>query len=143
MSRLHSIQIVFAAVIVVLTMSMNAQAEIPKKSREKLKEMASHQLIGTVTNTYERKETRGQFEFTLGVAEVAVEEVGKGTDIEKRDCVFVRYWNKRWTGSGNPPPDHYGHWNIPQKSDKAEIYVKGDRQSGFDVLSPNGFFERK
>ncbi|PQO46980.1 hypothetical protein C5Y93_05645 [Blastopirellula marina] len=132
-----------AAVALFLSIGLNAHADMVNKSQKKLEAEASHQLTGTVQRTYEQKETRNKFEYTHGVAEVAVEAVGKGTDIEKGDRVFVRYWKKRWIGRGNPPTDHYGHSNIPQKSDKLEIYVKGDRRSGFDALSPNGFYKSR
>jgi len=116
-------------------------AEIPKQSKDDLLASASHMVTGSIQRTYERKETLGDFEFTHGVAEVAVEKVAKGSDIATDDRIYVRYWSKKWIGSGNPPPDHYGHWNIPRKSDSAEIYVKGNRKTGFDVQSPNGFFQ--
>lgn len=143
MTASHPFLIVLVALAFSLTSCLAAQAEIPKKSQEKLAAEASHQLSGTIIRTYEQKEKRGGFEYTHGVAEVSVQAVGKGADIEKGDRIFVRYWKKRWTKNGNPPPDHYGHWNIPKESDQAEIYVKGDRKNGFDVLSPNGFFELK
>ena len=118
-----------------------ASAEIAEQSKEELKTSASHILTGTVVRTYERKEMRGGIEYTYSVAEVAVGHVHKGADVVADDRVYVRYWRKKWIGSGNPPPDHYGHWNIPVSGDTAEIYVKGDRKTGFDVLSPNGFFK--
>lgn len=136
---------VFPLVILALAASLvvvtYAEAEIPNKSLQELRASASHALAGTVQRTYEQKEKRGDFEYTYGVAEVAVERVGKGADFIAGDRVFVRYWRKKWIGSGNPPPEHYGHRNIPEKAGSAEIYVKGDRKTGFDVLSPNGFFK--
>jgi hypothetical protein len=132
---------VIIAQAVLLMAASFAHAEIPNQSKEELKASASHALIGTIQRTYERAEKRGDFEYTYGVAEVAVERVDKGDDIGPNDRVFVRYWHKRWMREGNPPPDHYGHRNVPEKTDSAEIYVKGNRSTGFDVLSPNGFFK--
>lgn len=138
-------QPVFPIVSVALAASLmvmsHANAEIPKQSKKELQASASHALTGTVERVYEQKEKRAEFEYTYGVAEVAVESVDKGADVVANDRVFVRYWRKKWIGNGNPPPDHYGHGNIPAKTDTAEIYVKGDRKTGFDVLSPNGFFK--
>lgn len=118
-----------------------AHAEIPKQSEKELRASASHAFTGTVVRIYSQEEKRGKFEYTYGVAEMAVEDVTQGTDVTANDRVFVRYWRKKWIGNGNPPPDHYGHWEIPAKTDSVEIYVKGDRKTGFDVLSPNGFFK--
>ena len=143
MTTTHPFLIMFVTVMLLSAISVTAQAEIPKKSKQKLNAEASHQLIGTVIRSYDQEEKRGNFEYTHSVAEVAVETVGKGTEIEKGDRVFVRFWKKRFVGTGNPPPDHYGHWNAPQQSDKVEIYVEGDRKSGFDVVSPNGFYAEK
>ena len=124
-----------------LLVMSDARAEIPRLSKEKLQAAASHALTGTVERIYERKEKRGDFELTYGVAEVAVERVDQGTDIVANDRVFVRFWHQKWMGNGNPPPGHSGHWDIPAKTDSAEIFVKGNRKTGFDVLSPNGFFK--
>jgi hypothetical protein len=119
----------------------SARAEIPNQSQEQLGASASHVLKGVVERTYEQKERRGDFEYTHCVAEIAVAQAEKGTEIAAGDRVFVRYWRKRWLAGGNPPPDHYGHRSVPDKSDSVEVYVKGNRKSGFDVVSPNGFFK--
>lgn len=135
---------IFSVALAASLIVMNyVNAEIPKKSKERLQASASHALTGTVERIYEQKEERAGFEYTYGVAEVAVDRVDKGTDIVANDRVFVRYWRKKWIDNGNPPTGHYGHWDIPAKNDSAEIYVKGDRKTGFDVLSPNGFFRVK
>lgn len=117
-----------------------ATAEIPNQSKPDLHAEASHVLAGTVRQTYERKEQRGHFEYTHCVAEIAVERVDKGTGVAAGDRVFVRYWRKKWTGEGHALPDHYGHRNVPGGGDSVEVYVGGDRKTGFDVVSPNGFF---
>lgn len=123
-------------------MTVEARGEIPKQSREELSESASHALVGKVVRTYERQERdQHDFEYTYGVAEISVDSVGKGSEIASSDRVFVRYWRKKWIGTGDPPPDHYGHWSIPNATDTVVAYVKGDRKTGFEVLSPNGFFE--
>lgn len=128
------------AAMIHLQSPADAHAEIPKASKEDLHASASHVIHGTVSRTYERKEKQREFEFTYGVAEVAVGRVAKGADMAANDIVFVRYWGKRWIGPGNPPPDHYGHCDVPEAADTVEVYVRGDRKTGFDVLSPNGFF---
>jgi hypothetical protein len=133
--------IVSVALSASLLVMSYANAEIPKLSEEKLQALASHALTGTIERIYEQKEKRGDYEYTYGVAEVAVKRVDKGTDVVANDRVFVRFWRQKWIGDGVIPPGHSGHWDIPTKTDSAEIYVKGDRKTGFDVLSPNGFFK--
>lgn len=129
--------------VLILAWAVPSSAEIPPLSKEELLQDASAALTGKVVETYERVRNVEDLEWTYGVAEIAVERVEKGSHIASRDRVFVRYWHKRWIGKGPPLPDHYGHWNIPSQGDVAQIYVRGDRKSGFDVLSPNGFFEVK
>ncbi len=132
-----------SSLVALLLIANVACGEIPKLSREELLSDASAAFTGKVVETYERVRKSETYEETSGVAEIAVERVEKGSDIAVGDRVFVRYWHKRWIGQGPPPPDHYGHWDIPTQGDVATIYVRGDRKTGFDVLSPNGFFEVK
>ena len=129
-------------IILALALSCTtARSEIPKRSEKQLTNSASHALVGTVVRTYERTAKRSRnFEYTYGVAEMNVKTVRKGSEVNPNERVFVRYWRKRWIGNGNPEPSHYGHGNIPKAGDVVLVFVKGDRQSGFDVLSPNGFF---
>lgn len=132
---------VLAASFLVTHSVRNANAEIPRQSKEGLHASASHSFIGTVHRTYERTEKREHSEYTYGVVEITVERVDKGKDFVAKDRVFVRYWQEKWTAGGSPPPGHYGHWDVPKERDVVEVYVKGDRTAGFDVLSPNGFFK--
>ena len=118
-------------------------AERPAQSRERLLESASHAITGTVVRTYERQEKKDDrgFEWTYGIAEIQVAMVTKGSDIQAGDRAFVRYWKKKWVGGGSPPPDSYGNWEVPEATDSVEVFVEGDRGTGYDVLQPNGFFK--
>ncbi len=138
--KAHSIWLFVGLALITFSVPGNALGEIPKRSQANLAAAATHAFTGVVQHTYSRTETKGNFEFTHSVVEILVERVDKGTDVAANDRVYVRCWRKNWLGAGNPPPDHYGHWGAPQTSDTVEVYVKGDRKSGFDVLSPNGFF---
>ena len=130
-----------AAVTLALLMASDCSAEIPKASAEELHAECSHAIAGNVVRTYTtRVQTSKNFEHTYGVAELIVEKVDKGQQITAGDRVYFRYWKKRWTGDGGPAPDHYGHWDGPKADDRVFVYVKGDRKTGYDVLSPNGFF---
>ena len=120
------------------------QGEIPKRSEPQLNRTASHVFVGTVVETYERqRKTGNRFEHTYGIAEIRVKAVEKGTDLALGNRVFVRYWRKRWIGDGPPPTGHSGHWNIPAAGNTVRVFVRGNPKSGFDVLSPNGFFSVK
>jgi hypothetical protein len=136
-------RIQFAGLAMSLVAITVANAERPAQSREQLLESASHAITGTVIRTYERheqKDDRG-FEWSYGVAEITVALVTKGSDIKSGDRVFVCYWEKKWVGGGSPPPDSYGNWEIPRAADSVEVFVDGDRETGYDVLNPNGFFK--
>lgn len=130
-----------AASLLVMICSEVANAEIPKKSKEELHSTASHAFSGVVHRTYVRTEKRAHSEYTYGVAEIVVNRVDKGKDVVARDRVFVRYWSEDPTHDGRVrAPGHYGHWDVPEERDTVEVYVTGDRTTGYDVLSPNGFF---
>jgi hypothetical protein len=121
----------------------DVNAERPAQSRERLLETASHAIHGTVVHTYERQEKKDGrgFEWTYGVAEIKVVRVAKGSEIKAGDRTFVRYWEKKWVGGGSPPPDSNGNWEIPSATDSVEVFVEGNRETGYDVLQPNGFFK--
>lgn len=124
-----------------LLLSLSASAEFPPLTQDQLQSNATHVIKGVVVNIYSRNERKDNWEYTFGVVEVDVRQVSKGQDILARDRVFVRYWRKTWLGDPNRiPDDNFGNDNIPTKGDIAEIYLMGDRQIGFDVFSPNGFF---
>jgi len=131
-----------AASLLVILCSEVANAEIPKKSQEELQSTASHAFSGVVQRTYVRTVKRDHSEYTYGVAEIVVSRVDKGKDVVARDRVFVRYWSEKPTNDGRfQAPGHYGHWDVPEERDLVEVYVTGDRTTGYDVLSPNGFFK--
>jgi hypothetical protein len=119
-----------------------AMAERPNKPREELVKEATQAFTGRVERLYHAAPVKeGEFEFTHGVAEMTVASVEKGTDLRAGDRVFVRHWRKRWVGRGSPPPDHYGHRTVPAEKQSVAVFVTGTRETGYDVLSPNGYFE--
>jgi hypothetical protein len=136
-------RILFAGLAASLVAITVANAERPAQSRERLMESASHALTGTVVRTYERQEQKDDrgFERTYGIAEINVSLVTKGSDIKQGERAFVRYWVKKWIGGGSPPPGSNGNWGIPMATDSVEVFVEGNRETGYDVLQPNGFFK--
>jgi hypothetical protein len=129
-----------AMLVLFLIWTGTGYSDIPNKSRDALTEGASHAIVGEVLNVFNRTEREQNLEYHYGIAEIAVRGVTKGTDIKVDDRVFVRYWRSRWLGSGSPPPSHYGHRDVPARTDVVEVYLEGDRRTGYDVMSPNGFF---
>ncbi len=112
------------------------------RSRGDLLTEATQVFEGRVERLYHASpEKEGSFEFTHSVAEMTVARVEKGTELRAGDRVFVRHWHKRWIGKGQLPPDHYGHRTVPAVKQTVVVFVSGTRQTGYDVLSPNGYFE--
>ena len=131
--------VTLAIAMLVLT-PFTAVSDSPPLSEKELESLASHVFAGVVLQTYVRTEQQGNFVYDYGVVEVDVKRVDKGSDIAVMDRAFIKYWKKDWTGENkNPPPDDYGQLDIPRKGDAVQIFARGDRKSGFEVLSPNGF----
>lgn len=119
-----------------------ALAERVNRPREELLREATQAFTGRVERFYHAEPVKvGEFEFTHSVAEMTVSRVDKGADLLPGDRVFVRHWRKRWVGRGLPPPDHYGHRTVPAEKQSVVVFVSGSRDTGYDVLSPNGYFE--
>lgn len=116
-----------------------AAAEIPNLSVAQLEKRAQAILTGKLTHIYHRSEKQGDYEYTHHLAEIVVDEVRAGQDIQPGDRVYVRYWRKRYVGAGRPEPGHYGHRGLPKAGERCIAYLKGSRADGYDALSPNGF----
>ncbi|MGI9441890.1 MAG: hypothetical protein ACR2N1_05455 [Rubripirellula sp.] len=131
--------VTFVIAIHVLSPSVTVATSPPLSGKE-LKSLSSHVFAGVVLQTYVRTEQQGNYLYEYGVAEVDVTRVDKGSDIAVTDRAFVKYWKRAWTGDKqNAPPDDYGQLKIPRKGDTVQIFVTGDRKTGFEALSPNGF----
>ena len=128
-------------VIAMLVLSpFTAVADSPPLSKKELESLASHVFAGVVLQTYVRTQQQGNFVYEYGVVEVDVKRVDKGSDIAVKDRAFIKCWKKAWTDNKQiPPPDDYGQLEIPRKGDAIQIFASGDRKTGFDALSPNGF----
>lgn len=132
---------ILVTIAVSLLCSGQLSAERAPRKVSELSSSSSNVVSGVLLDRFERKQKKGNFEYTYYVAEVVVNKVEKGSDIEVGDRIYVKYWRKRWTGLlSPPPPDTYGHYPIPEQGDRSDIYIKGSRKTGFEVLHPNGFF---
>jgi len=116
-----------------------AAAEIPDLSVEQLERRAESIITGTLVHAYHRKEKKGDYEYTHSLAEIVVDEVRRGQDIDAGDRLYVRYWRNRFVGNGRPETGHFGHRGVPNEGTRVLVFLKGNRGDGFDVLPPNGF----
>ena len=132
-----SIQTLLLAKLIFLAQLVSAAA--PPQSKADLIASASHVATGVVIARYKRTEKKENYDYTYSILEIAVKNAVKGSDIEPKDRIFVRCWQRSWAGKGIPDPGIHGQDRIPLKRDTVEAYLKGNRKSGFDVLEPNGF----
>ena len=137
----------------VVLLAAPAPPPLPEKadlSPEQLRKTATHVITGMVQAVYERKETKGSWEYTHYLAEVKVQEVEKGKGLAKDALTYVRYWTKRYRGLF-PPPDTNGHRGLPKPNETLRIYLaqnaydgftKDNKDGGFNVIGANGFERR-
>jgi hypothetical protein len=116
-----------------------APGEVPLLRPDELKDFSTHIVTGEVRRIYTDVENDGHYERTNGVAEVAVTGLEKGDGLKAGGLVYARFWGKRWVGEGEPPPDAYGHHDVPAKGKRVRIFLERSKDGGYDVLLPNGF----
>ncbi|MGE4158553.1 MAG: hypothetical protein AB7F75_05605 [Planctomycetota bacterium] len=140
----------FIAVLAVLALFCSmpeARAEKVDLSPENLLKTATHVVVGEVVQIYTRKENTANREITHYVAEVRVKKAEKGEGLKEEGLIYVRYFTKRWTGSGMMPPDTNGHRGLPEVGTTLRIYLACNayngfgetKDGGFDVIGANGF----
>ncbi len=114
-----------------------ACAEVPDMPPARMHEIASHIFTGKIARIYSSvdRSTPG-WETTHGVAEFRILRVEKGK--HESALAYVRFWNKRFTGTGAAPPGAYGHRGVPKVGVAARVYVVTAEDGGLDVLPPNG-----
>lgn len=139
-----------AAVVLVIAALAAASPDIPDKSPEMLKEAATHIAVGEVLRIYEVEEKEPKWKYTRYLAEVQVESLEKGEGASAKELIYVRWFKRRYRG-GMPPLSSNGHkgW-VPEKGDRARVYLArnahdgfttDNSDGGFNVLVPNGFEE--
>lgn len=123
-------------------------AEKVPMSREKLRETATHVVVGKVQAVYKRTVEDANWRTTYFAAEVAISEVEKGEDLAKGGLVYARYWTRAWIGNGAPPPGTNGHRGCPEEGSTLRIYLArnaydgfsdANKDGGFNVIGANGF----
>lgn len=132
----------------VLTCLLPLAAEKVKMSPEKLKETATHVLVGKVNAIYAKKVEDAKWRTMHYVAEVSVTEVETGEGLAKDGLVYARYWTREWIGAGMPPPGTNGHAGCPEEGATVRIYLAKNaydgfsdqnKDGGYNVIGANGF----
>jgi hypothetical protein len=131
--------------------SSNVYAERVDMPPEWLRKTATHVVSGTVTAIYQSTVTDKEWSKTSYVAEVRVNTVEKGDGLKSDELVYVRYWHRRWIGTGDPPLTTNGHRGHPQQGETLRIYLARNAYNGFgktddggfDVIGANGFEKLK
>jgi hypothetical protein len=119
------------------TIGVFSRAEIPPLRPAELQDLATNIFLGKIVRIYSSVERESpQWEYTYSVAELKIDRVEKGE--HSSSLAYVRFWRKRYTGTGPPPPGAYGHRDIPKPGDTARVFVRVADDGGYDVLSPNG-----
>lgn len=122
--------------------------EVPNRSQKKLEELSTHIVTGEVVAIYERKVEDRSWATTYRIAEINVEAVEKGELEVESGPIYVRYWDRSWTGGSPPPTSTNGHRGLPSEGDSLRIYLARNAYDGFgtsnedgglNVLGPNGF----
>jgi len=126
---------------VLSAMVYGAYAEKVDMTPEKLRQTATHIILGTVLHIYERSETDNAWDTTHYLAEVEANAVEKGDNISKGDLVYIRYWRRRWVGAQNDLRilDTAGHRGLPKTGESLRIYLARNAYDGFSVTADGGF----
>jgi hypothetical protein len=118
-----------------------------------LRDTATHVIVGTVLQVFQRQVRDETWDTTYYVAETRITGVEKGTGLEKGTLVYVRYWTRGFR-QGDPllhlkhGPDTNGHRGLPKDGETLRIYLAqnaydgfgyGNNDGGFNVIGANGF----
>jgi len=122
-----------------LSASSDVSAEKVDLSAKALRGVASNVVVGKVAAIYTRAEVKGGWTYTHRVAEVSISSVEKGEGLVKDGLVYARYWTRRWTGRGSPPPSTNGHRGIPKVGESLRIYLARNAYDGFGKTADGGF----
>jgi hypothetical protein len=124
--------------------------EKPDLSPAKLRELATHVVVGEVKQIWTRSEKANGWSTTHSVAEISVTTVEKGSELAAGSLVYARYWQRTWVGPSDPPADTTGHRYLPSVGETRRVFLARDaydgfgetRDGGFNVLGANGFEKR-
>jgi hypothetical protein len=113
-----------------------------------LQKMATHIIVGKVTEIYKRELESGDEKRTLFVAEVKVEKIEKGEGLQPGELAYVRYWQSEWIGEGEPAPDsELRYSSAPRPKQRLRMYLTKNAyygagpndDGGLNVIFKEGF----
>jgi hypothetical protein len=105
----------------------------------RLRDTATHVIVGTVATIYASRATDKEWDTTSYLAEVRIETVEKGEGIKAGDLVYVRYWHRSWVAGKIPPPATNGHRGLPKPGESLRIYLARNAYDGFGATNDGGF----
>lgn len=123
-----------------------ARAEKALLSPAEMTKLATHVVVGKVKAIYSYETKGAQWHTWHTVAEVVVDRVEKGKDLQPGQLVYVRYWQRAWISPERQPPGTNGHTGVAAVGKTARYYLvnkgyDGDGEStdgGFNVVFGNG-----
>ena len=138
----------WAAVLGLGLFSGAVRAEKADLSPEKLRQTATHVVVGKVKAIYERTESSAKWKTTQFVAELEVTSCEKGEGVTPGDLIYARYWRRGWIAKGEPDPSTSGHRGLPKVNETLRVYLarkaydgftRDNQDGGFNVIGANGF----
>ena len=157
MNRMRRVGLLVGVAVLVGSV-MPVEAEKIDMTQEELRRTATHIFTGRVITIHHRTEMKGSYSFTNYVAEVRVIKCEKGCGIqgivsdlprfEGGELIYIRYWQRHWTGEGRHPPSTAGHRGLPIEGEVCRVYLArnaydgftyDNKDGGFNVIGANGF----
>jgi hypothetical protein len=125
-------------IVAVLALAGVVWGALPPLSPERLKEEASHIVVGEVRVVYsaERAGERGGFVDRVYCIEVMPSAMEKGEGLKEGRVIFARTWRpaKRPAGWAGPQ----GQDVIPEAGKRVRVYLVEGKDGGMDLVGPNG-----
>jgi hypothetical protein len=116
-------------------------------SPAKMRNMATHVIVGDVVRIYHHDQTTHDKSITNYVAEIRTKDIEKGEGLQNGDLVYARYWSSRWLPTAKPVPGQLGYRRLPKEGETLRVYLARNaydgagytRDGGFNVLFADGF----
>ncbi len=131
-------KLLLAIVTLFLTVSLAVSVKVDRPGEAE--EESSHIVTGTVLAIYSKVARVKGYETTYCVAEMRIEAVEKGSGLEARDLIYVRYIGAmRWMSKGPMPVGPAGHINTPSEGEKRRVCLVRNADGGWDAYYVCGF----
>jgi hypothetical protein len=137
----------FAVLIFLAGMTSTAFGAKMIMSPAKMRNTATHVIVGPVVRIYHHDQTAQDKRITNYVAEIRAERIEKGQGLNNGDLVYARYWTSAWLPTATPVPDQLGHRGLPKEGETLRVYLARNaydgagytQDGGFNVLFADGF----